>query len=153
MAASARCRFAEFRSAHGGRRREEPGMPVEVAGGVAASVGFIARRMDDVRSGRARPFIVRIDISEIDEDTLRRGLRFVRAQHPPFLAALSHHDALSVERHLRVHATWRRMPHFLGKAKGAGEPAESRRNVAIKNVGYDLSANPWFRCTHFAVLS
>src|SRR5258708_31769806 len=111
-------------------------MPIEVASGVAASVGFVARRVDDLRPGGARLFVVRIDIGEIDEDTLCRGLGFARAQHPPFLAALSHHDALSIARHLRVHATRRRMPHFLGKAESAGEPVDSLSSIPIANERY-----------------
>src|SRR5262249_44737279 len=55
-----------------------------------------------------------------------------------------HHDALSIALHLRMHATGRRVPHFLSKAKGAGEPSESRRNVSVENVGDDLSPDPWF---------
>src|ERR1700724_4466699 len=58
--------IAPPRSAPGGRRRKEPRMPVEVAGSVGTPVRFVARRVNDFRPGRARPFIVRIDISEID---------------------------------------------------------------------------------------
>src|SRR5258708_21691566 len=119
-------------------------MPVEIAGGVGPSVGFVARGVNDLSSRCARPFVMGIDISEINEDTLRRRLRFVRAQHPPFLAALSHHDALSIARHLGMHPTRHRVPHFLSKAKGAGEPGESRRNIPIETARDDLSADPWF---------
>ena len=57
-------------SALGGRRREEPGMPVRVAGGVAASVGKVFWRFDDLCPRSLRPFVVRVDIGQIDEDAL-----------------------------------------------------------------------------------
>jgi len=47
-------------------------MAVDVARGVGAAIGFVAWRVDDLRPGCACPLVVRIDISEIDEDTLRR---------------------------------------------------------------------------------
>jgi hypothetical protein len=47
-------------------------MAVDVARGVGAAVGFVTRRMDDLRPGCAGAFVVRIDVGEIDEDTLRR---------------------------------------------------------------------------------
>ena len=58
------------RSALGGRRREEPGIPVGVAGGVAAPVGKVFWRFDDFYPGSLRPFVVRVDIGHIDEDAL-----------------------------------------------------------------------------------
>jgi hypothetical protein len=51
-----------------------------------------------------------------------------------------HHDPLATERYLAMRAAIRRRrPHCLGKAEGAGEPVESRRNVAIENIGAFLS--------------
>jgi hypothetical protein len=55
--------FRQARSALGERFREEPGMAVEVTRGVGAAVGFVARRVDDLRPGCACPLIVPIHIS------------------------------------------------------------------------------------------
>jgi hypothetical protein len=83
---------------------------------------------------------VRVDISQIDEDALCCHFRFVSAHHSPFLAALTHHDALAIERHLAMRTAICRQ-HCLGETEGAGEPVESRRNVAIENIGDDLGAD------------
>ena len=85
--------------------------------------------------------MVRIDIGEIDKHTLRRCIGFAGTQHSPFPAALSHHDALAIERHLRMHTGRRRVAHFLGEAEGAGEPFQRRGVRTVEDVGDDLGAD------------
>src|ERR1700674_955290 len=117
-------------------------MPVGVAGGVAASIGKVFWRFDDLCPRSLRPFVVRVDIGQIDEDALGCRFSLVSAYHSPFLATLPHHDALAIERHLAMRtAIRRRRPHCLGETEGAGEPVESRRNVAIENIGDDLGTD------------
>src|ERR1700731_2413230 len=107
-------------------------MPVGGAGRVAAPVGKVFRRFNDLCPRSLRPFVVRVDIGQIDEDALGCRFSLVSAHHSLFLASPPHHDALAIERHLTMRtAIWRRRPHCLGETEGAGEPVESRRNVAI----------------------
>jgi hypothetical protein len=47
--------------------------------GVGPSIGFVARRVDDLSPSRAPSLIAGIDISELNKDTLSRRLRFVCA--------------------------------------------------------------------------
>jgi Polyketide cyclase / dehydrase and lipid transport len=71
-------------------------MPVEVAGRVAASVRKVCWRGDDLCPRSLRPFVVCVDIAQIDEDALRCRFSPVSACHSHFLATLSHHDPLSI---------------------------------------------------------
>src|SRR6266487_6333835 len=114
-------------------------MAIEVAGGISAAVGFVVRGLDDFRAGRLRAGIVRIDIVQVYEHSHRRRARLARADHAPLLCALSHHDALAIERHLAVHAATRRTgTHLFRETKRARQPdrKSTRLNSSHPSISY-----------------
>src|SRR5438270_275906 len=112
-------------------------MSVQVAHGIGASIGLVIRRLNDLRAGITRTLVMRVHVGPVDEDAHRRDLGLARALHPPVLAALSHHDALAIERHLRMHPAWSRVSHLFGEPEGTCEPVERGGYVTIENVRND----------------
>ena len=94
-------------------------MSVEVARGIGPSIGFVIRRLNDLRACLAGTFEMRVDIGQVDKNSHCRDLGFARALHSRILAALSHHDSLAVYCHLCVHAALRRVPHFFDEPESA----------------------------------
>src|SRR5579883_2677639 len=100
-----------------------------------------------------RSLAMSVDVGDVDEDALRRDSRLARIDHPPLLAALTHHDLAAVELHFAMHAARRRADaHDLLEPEGAGEPIERRRHVAVEDVGDDLGAGSGLRLIHERVL-
>ena len=76
----------------GRRGGEEPRAAVEIAGGVAASIGQVFRSFVNPRAGSAGSLIVTIDVVEIDKHALSRNVGVADALHPVFGVSFTHHD-------------------------------------------------------------
>src|SRR5215472_2923182 len=113
---------------------KEPGMSIEVARRIGASIGLVSGRLNNLCAGLARPFEMCVYIGQIDENAHCRDLGFARALHPSILTALSHHDPLAVKCHLRVHPAFRRVPHLFDEPESASEPFERGGDVPVKEA-------------------